>query len=113
MNKLAAILADARKRLGLTLRAVETKTGISNAYLSQLENGRIKEPSPTVLHKLSELYRIPYNSLMAAAGYPIPGSATNNNSSLAARIGPTSDEEDDALVQYLKFIRTQRRGRRS
>lgn len=106
MEKLAAILTEGRKRSGLTLRAVEAKTGISNAYLSQLETGKTKEPSPTVLHKLSRLYHVPYASMLLAAGYPLPGRVDNTNSSLAARIGPTSTEEDDALVEFLQFIRT-------
>jgi len=107
MQKLAALLADARKRAGLTLRAVEAKTGISNAYLSQLENDKSKEPSPLVLHKLSQLYRISYAATLQAAGYPLPGRAASA-STLAARIGPTSAEEDNALVEFLDFLRSRR-----
>ena len=108
MEQLAALLADARKRSGLTLRSVEAKTGISNAYLSQLENDKIKEPSPLVLHKLSQLYRISYAATLQAAGYPLPGRSATPESALAARIGPTSREEDDALVEYLTFLRSRR-----
>lgn len=107
MDKLASLLIDARKRSGMTLRSVEAKTGISNAYLSQLENGRIKEPSPVVLHKLSHLYRISYASALQATGYPLPG-RTVANSTLAARIGPTSAEEEDALAEYLDFLRSRK-----
>lgn len=42
----------------LTLRQVEEKTGISNAYLSQLENGKIKDPGYSTVKKLVELYGI-------------------------------------------------------
>lgn len=45
-----------RKKMGLTLRQVEEKTGISNAYLSQLENGKIKKPSFKIVSKLFELF---------------------------------------------------------
>ena len=47
-----------QKRLskGLTLRQVEEKTGISNAYLSQLENGKIKKPSYDTIQKLNAVY---------------------------------------------------------
>ncbi len=41
---------------GLTLRQVEEKTGISNAYLSQLENGKMKNPSHTIVIKLQSFY---------------------------------------------------------
>ena len=47
-----------QKRLekGLTLREVEEITGISNAYLSQLENGKIKKPSYDTVQKLNTVY---------------------------------------------------------
>lgn len=41
---------------GKTLRDVEKDTGISNAYLSQLENGRIVHPSYKVIKLLSDYY---------------------------------------------------------
>jgi transcriptional regulator with XRE-family HTH domain len=45
-----------RKAKGLTLRKVEEITGISNAYLSQLETGKIKQPSYTTVVTLIMLY---------------------------------------------------------
>jgi len=45
-----------RKEIGMTLRQVEDKTGISNAYLSQLETGKIKNPSYRVVEVLYRLY---------------------------------------------------------
>lgn len=47
---------EARKKSKLTLRQVEEITGISNAYLSQLENGKIKKPSYDVVQKLNDVY---------------------------------------------------------
>lgn len=40
----------------LTLRQVEEATGISNAYLSQLENGKIANPSYNTVRTLLRLY---------------------------------------------------------
>lgn len=62
------ILRDLRDRSGLTLRQVEEATDISNAYLSQLENGKIKHPSATILYKLSKLYSTNIEDLLIAAG---------------------------------------------
>ena len=45
-----------RHKAAMTLRDVELKTGISNAYLSQLETGKIKKPSFEVISKLYYLY---------------------------------------------------------
>ena len=39
------ILKLARKVSGLSLRDVSAKTGMSNPYISQLENGHVEEPS--------------------------------------------------------------------
>lgn len=39
-----------------TLRMVDAKTGISNAYLSQLETGKVNKPSFDVVVKLCNLY---------------------------------------------------------
>jgi HTH-type transcriptional regulator, competence development regulator len=113
MDRLGEILADARKRRKLTLRAVEDAVGISNAYLSQLETGKIQSPSPIVLHKLCELYDLPYATVMREAGYPLPKDRKTDNPGerLAARTGRTTPEEEDAIVEYLRFIRAQQNRR--
>ncbi len=113
-GKLATFLASARAKAGLSLRSVEAKTGVSNAYLSQLETAKIKTPAPQYLHKLAELYRVPYALLMELAGYPVtePGEKKNyENDQLAARIGVVTDDEEEQLVEYLAFIRSRKGGR--
>jgi HTH-type transcriptional regulator, competence development regulator len=67
---LPRLLKSVRRSASLSLRQVEKRTGISNAYLSQLENGRTANPSPHVLAKLSRVYNVAYSDLMLAAGYP-------------------------------------------
>ncbi len=110
MDKLGEMLADGRKRRSLTLRAVQDAIGISNAYLSQLETGKVQSPSPVVLHKLSELYDLPYATVMEVAGYPLPQNVKTGGAGgrLAARIGKTTPEEEDAIVEYLRFIRSRK-----
>lgn len=114
-EKLGAFLASARNKLEMTLRAVEDATGISNAYLSQLEHGRIKTPAPQNLYKLSELYQVPYELLMELAGYPVPKGHSDESrfafGNFAARIGAVTEEEEEALVEYLQFIRSRKRRR--
>lgn len=43
--KLHEAIAYARECKGLTLRQLEKETGISNALLSQVETGYVREPS--------------------------------------------------------------------
>src|SRR5215211_7406205 len=65
-------LRDLRRARRLTLREVEERSGVSNSYLSQVENGHIRQPSPYVLQKLAEAYGVPYEHLMLRAGYIRP-----------------------------------------
>jgi hypothetical protein len=50
---------------------------------------------------------------MELAGFPVPnglGSQPARNS-MAARIGPVTQVEEDALVEYLQFIRSRKKSR--
>lgn len=63
------VLKDLRKGKGYTIREVADRSGVSAAYISQLENGHRGIPSPDVLMKLSEGLNTSYSSLMGYAGY--------------------------------------------
>ncbi len=113
-NTLGPLLKQTRKERGLTLRAVEEKIGISNAYLSQLENQKISDPSPRILHKLADCYKIPYEHLMELAGYPSPvkSIAESNKLRPAFRLGSSFDdltkEEKERVMEYIQFLRSRR-----
>ncbi|WP_237088643.1 helix-turn-helix domain-containing protein [Paenibacillus larvae] len=62
-------LRDLRKLKGYTIRELSDRSGVSTAYISQLENGNRGIPSPEVLMKLSEGLNISYEELMEIAGY--------------------------------------------
>ncbi len=114
METYGEYLKALRESKGLTLRDVEKQTDVSNAYLSQLESGRIKQPSPTMLYKLSELYGIEYNILLEKVGYPIQKPLSGNKlkvteNQVFSRIGKISHEEELELLEYLKFIRSRRK----
>ena len=109
-NELGTLLADLRAAKGLSLREVEEATAkaVSNAYLSQLENGRIKKPSPNVLHSLAGVYAVPYESLMERAGYLLPSAnGHGRRKRLAAfAIDDLTAEEEEELLKYLAFLRS-------
>jgi transcriptional regulator with XRE-family HTH domain len=103
-----------RESKGLTLRDVERQIEVSNAYLSQLESSKIKQPSPITLYKLAELYGIKYEILMEKVGYPVPQANTSIKSrksedTVLHRVGVISKEEEMELLEYLKFIRGRRK----
>jgi transcriptional regulator with XRE-family HTH domain len=105
-------LKVARELRNLSLRDVEDATGISNAYLSQLENNKVKKPSPHFLHKLAAIYDIGYELLMESAGYikrkNTDGPKTLQGAALFAQEKLSSDEEV-ALSEYLAFLRSKRK----
>ena len=110
-NELGGLLADLRTAKGFSLRQVEEATdkAVSNAYLSQLEKGKIRKPSPNVLHSLAAVYAVPYEALMEKAGYLLPseGSKPARRRRLAAfAIDDLTAEEEEELLKYLAFIRS-------
>ena len=58
-----------RKNKKMTIRQLELYSGVSNAYLSQLETGKRGIPSPEILKKLFNPLGVEYKELMIKAGY--------------------------------------------
>jgi transcriptional regulator with XRE-family HTH domain len=108
-SELGVLLADLRMAKGLSLRNVEEATdrAVSNAYLSQLENGRIQKPSPDVLHSLAGVYAVPYEALMEKAGYLLPSDDDGGQRRRLAAfaIDDLTAEEEEELLKYLAFLR--------
>lgn len=114
-RNLGLFLRKARDDRGMSLRAVEAATDkeVSNAYLSQLESGKITKPSPHILFALSEALSIEYDELMRRAGYLKEAQKSNESqkhgTAATFAISNLSSDEEAELLKYLKFIRTQRR----
>ena len=113
-SALGIYLSNIRRMKKMTLREVEEATGgdVSNPYLSQLENGKITKPSPNILHRLAEVYVVPYELLMEKAGYI---TASRDDSERHGRVATFANEnltseEEEELLSYLAYLR-QRKGR--
>ena len=127
-------LRELRRVRRLTLRQVEEQSGVSNSYLSQVEHGHIRQPSPRVLQQLAEAYDVPYERLMARAGYirsgtPVaPGQIHEPSASYTATDAPApgppaapgwafsipedlSPEEEVELQNFLQYLRFKRQAR--
>lgn len=116
MNEsLGTYLKNARKRMHLTLRNVEEKTEISNAYLSQLENEKIVKPSPVILNRLAKCYKVSYERLMRLAEYPLPRNIGFSDKEIKPKFRLRSsfeditEEEEKKLREYLEFLRSKKR----
>ena len=102
-------LKKARQMSKFSLREVEELTGISNAYLSQVENDKIKKPSANILHKLATLYGFDFELLLEAAGIVTRKDRENNIKTLAGSALYSKNltaEEEEKLSEYLAFLRS-------
>lgn len=119
MGSLASELRRIRKVSGLSLRDVESKTDISNAYLSQLERGFARKPSADKLAKLASVYGIDAKAFLIMAGYlpeqdnsdlqhgnSVRSGRRQPSPALLALLEANLDEEDEQLlVDYAAFLR--------
>ncbi|MFH6983107.1 helix-turn-helix domain-containing protein [Marinoscillum luteum] len=110
MKSLGITLKETRESISLTLRQVEEATGISNAYLSQLENDKIKRPSANILYKLADVYKIDLNVLLSAAGIikksSLVKSSVNNEWSnrIAFYAENLGKNEKKDVLKYIEFL---------
>jgi transcriptional regulator with XRE-family HTH domain len=111
---LGAYINSVRRGLDMSLRDVEEATNkeVSNAYLSQLENGKISKPSPHVLYSLSRALNIAYEELMKRAGYIVPSADKDDSSkhgkAASFAIENLTREEEEALLEHLAYMRWQK-----
>lgn len=120
-KSLGELLKELRLANSLTLRDVEGLTGISNAYLSQVENGQIKQPSPNFLHKMAGVLDYSYEALMEKAGYVVPRKQTGKTKTtrrseeqerafaIFSSIKDLTEDEAEALLEFLNWHRSRQR----
>lgn len=84
-----------REAKDITLRKVEKDTGISNSYLSQLENGKIKHPSYKVVKQLCAYYGI--------------NTDVGDMDELTMLVSTMTELEVDNLICFAKFILNSRK----
>jgi transcriptional regulator with XRE-family HTH domain len=108
---LGSFLKQRRELMMLTLRQVEEAIGISNAYLSQLENNKIKKPSLNFLYKLGNLYGVELDDLLVAAGivHRQDLSGSSNVRPLTLDGLTITEKEQAQLMEYLQFLRSKKR----
>lgn len=70
MSELGSYLKQLRLSRCFSLRDVEriTEGKVSNAYLSQIETGKVKHPTAVMLHRLASAYSSDFGEMMKAAG---------------------------------------------
>ena len=114
MPTLGKELARLRSLNKWTLRDVEEKTNrkVSNSYLYQLENDRVKEPSPNILYELARVYDVPYAGLMKLAGFVVPASGaepSRGRAGVAFNSLDLSEEEEQDVLDFVEFLRRKKK----
>ena len=105
------VLRRARKHRQLSLREVERRIGRSNAYLSQVERGLIRQPNPVVLLELADLYRLNFMTLATWAGWASPEGYPDRDpdrggstSVLVRRVLELNDRQCTQALSYIESI---------
>lgn len=68
--KLGDRIRELREESGLTQGHLAGSATVSQGYLSQLENGDVKNPSAAVLLRVAQAMHVDPDELFEAAGYP-------------------------------------------
>jgi HTH-type transcriptional regulator, competence development regulator len=109
---LGSVLRAARTEQGLSLRAVERRTGLSNAHLSQIETDTIAKPEMSILWELAALYGLDFARLLALAGHAGEGGTSGAQRrrmtvALRAMSELSPGEQADAL-RYMAELKARR-----
>lgn len=115
-KQLGEHLKRSRLAVGLTLRQVEERTNraVKNGYLSQIESGDIRRPSPGILWELAAVYGLDYRELLVRAGHRVPEAqvpkAMREIAGMPLHAFKDLDEEERRLlVEYAAFLKSRRK----
>jgi transcriptional regulator with XRE-family HTH domain len=65
---LAEVIKLARKKYDLPLREVSSRSGLSNGYISQIENGKVKDVTVSTLKKFSKAFPFYEEEILMSQG---------------------------------------------
>ena len=108
----SAIVRSLRERAGLSLRQVEASSGVSNAYLSQIESGKVGAPSPKILERLAGALGASYVDLLAAAGH-LDLADVSTVARMSRPLLDLSDLSEGDRIRVTSFVQDLRKRRRA
>ena len=112
MNELGTYKKEKRTEKGLSIRRLAELADISHTEVKRIEDGLRKQTSPQVLRSIASALSVPYEDLMAAAGYIDEPAAESDGGTVVAGIKDTEDlsqEEIDQVNQYIAFLKSRRK----
>ena len=90
-------IRELRDELGMSQAQLATHGGLSQGYLSQLENDEVQNPSAAVIFGLARALHVDPRVLMNAAGYGDPGADAIASDGYDVQVDPD-------LLQFLARI---------
>jgi transcriptional regulator with XRE-family HTH domain len=111
-GQLGEYIRQRRGELHLSLRGLETATGIQRGALSRIENGS-RQPSPELLQRLAEALQLDYEDLYAVGGISRPEKLPELDAYLRTRYRDELTATDrQSLERYFDELRSKKkRGR--
>ena len=112
MNELGTYIKEKRTEKGLSIRRLAELAAISHTEVKRIEDGLRKQTSPQVLRSIASALGVPYEDLMAAAGYIDEPTAETESATMATGIKGMEDlsqEEIDQVNQYIAFLKSRRK----
>lgn len=109
---LGEVLKEARVKKGWSLREAESRTGIHNAHISQIETGSITQPGAALLWSLADAYGLDYTRLLRLAGHTTKDRAVGARRSLAGAalhaLDDLTPQEQREVLDYMAQLKQQR-----
>ncbi len=96
-------LRGLREELGMSQAQLASCGGLSQGYLSQMENDEVQNPSAAVIFRLAKALHVDPRSLMQAAGYPEAEGQGNGSDEFEMTVDPD-------LLRFLARIPRQQQG---
>ena len=96
-------IRELRDELGMSQAQLSVQGGLSQGYLSQLENDEVQNPSAAVIFGLAKALHVDPRVLMQAAGYEDAGSSEDETDEYEVTVDP------DLLRFLADFPREQQR----
>lgn len=104
LMELGQKIRELRLTIGLSQGHLATTADLSQAYLSQIENGDVKNPSAAILLRLAGAMHVDPDDLFEAAGYPSVRTLRRSYKGYEVQVDP-------ALLQYLARLPRDRQRR--
>lgn len=97
-------IRHAREERRLSARKLSTELQMHPSYISRVEAGIFRQPSPEKLQRIASHLGLDYSSLCALAGYSVPG-LPSFPAYLRIKYD-MSDEDASRIVEYFELLRS-------